>query len=244
MMLPGTYKGSGNMNIRLTHSYKVITTQYPNDATRTIIDCERQGWGFQMYSGAYSLIGVTIKNCIAPLRDISSQLNGQTLGGALFIESVGSAKNISNCIFECNEADIGGGIYIYSASVLMNNVIVQNNKAHNHSAGIHVASGYLRLSNESFVRNNKAYGKGGGMYLYSGTIELFNKSAIKSNTAEGAGGQNIYCQSATVNLYNDSWIDGSGAIVCNMCVIKQFDNHNKVTKDFCPTNPHPSHHPN
>ena len=145
-ILSGTYTGSGNVNLVLTQSWKVITTQHPHDSSQTIIDCQNNAWGIYMKSGAYSIIGLTIKNCIATTRDnvINKNHRNQTLGGALFIESVGSAKNIGNCTFENNEADIGGAMYINSASVILQNVVIQNNNAHNYSGGVYLQSAYLR----------------------------------------------------------------------------------------------------
>ena len=144
-ILAGTYKGSGNKNFTLSSSYYRITTEYPSDPSRTIIDCENDGFGFELYSGSYSIIGLTIQNCVAPYRALAAnKYNNQTLGGALFIQSVGTTPNISNCTLKNNNADIGAGIYIYSASVVLANALIEANKASNLSGGIYIESGYLR----------------------------------------------------------------------------------------------------
>eukprot|EP01084_Bolivina_argentea_P190346 327138_1 len=243
IILSGTYTGYGNTNITIDQSYTIITTDYPNDPSHTIIDCEKNSWGIVLLSDSYHITGLTVRNCVAPLRQsLTQQHQSQTLGGALFMQNLGIGT-INNCMFENNIADIGGAIYIHAAAVHLANTIVQNNRAENSSGGVHVQNADLRLLDETLIENNYAKENGGGIYSKSAGIELYNKSQIKSNSADNKG-NNIYCDNGHVNLYDDSDIDGSNNanyIVCVACDIKEFNDKHELKKNLCPSD-HPNNH--
>ena len=189
------------------HSSDYLIATEDNDPSSAIIDCQHNGWGFELWSGSYSIQGLTVRNCVAPLRGVAYKHRQQTLGGALFIESAGSVPNIRHCVFDGNEADIGGAIYVYSAHSVLEDVVVRNNRAFNLSGGVYVESGHLGIREGTVIETNSADHDGGGLYAVAASIDLFDESKIRSNTAEQRG-SNVFCDGATINLYNDSDIEG------------------------------------
>ena len=71
--------------------------------------------------------------------------------------------------------------------------------------------------------------------MHSGNIELYNDSVIRSNTA-GNAGNDIYCDNAGINLYNESVIGDVGGVICVACAIRKFDESYRIKKDYCPSN--------
>jgi predicted outer membrane repeat protein len=103
LVLPGTYSGPGNLEIRF-HAKEVVLRSLEGPGT-TIIDCARAGRAFSLrYSAGPDPVidGFTIMNG-----------NGGNQGGA--IECFAYSPVISHCIFINNTARYGGALYFNGA---------------------------------------------------------------------------------------------------------------------------------
>ena len=60
----GTYTGDGNVNLSLSNSFSTIRGE--NSASKTIIDCENNGYfGILLDSGTFTIEDISVVNCNA-----------------------------------------------------------------------------------------------------------------------------------------------------------------------------------
>lgn len=189
LVSPGTYSGSGNVDIRFNGKPVEVVSTYGADAT--IIDCQGAARGF-IFDGAETpssvLSGFTIINGNA----------GIQAGGGIFIamdEGEGDgdmipllpcSPTIRNCVIRDCRAGMGGGIYVSSLS----RAIIENCTIVNDSAG-----------------------QGAGiMYERATTDALFNRSIVAFNKGEGIRGAYFGSRSLTwaCNVY---WGNSGGDVV-------------------------------
>lgn len=158
-------------------------------------------------------------------------------GGAIMINGLSNSADsqithaIHDCIFEGNEANAGGAIFVSSANVSFNNLKFNNNKA-NSGGAVSVSSGPslgkgLEIYNSEFT-NNTAVDNGGaidvsgsfivdngkftansansgGAISVSGSDPVFIKnSAFKDNTAKTLGGA-VYSHGGTLEIHNSTF---------------------------------------
>ncbi len=99
----------------------------------------------------------------------------------------------------------GGGMYVYSSSPVVNNVIISNNKSDFYGGGIYCENSWLVLTNVT-ISNNTATKIGGGGLFATNSSPIFNNTTISNNTASNGGG--IMVQGSTtisnVNIINNT----------------------------------------
>jgi len=108
------------------------------------------------------------------------------------------SDNYSNSYFNDNHNayNKGGGIYILSGNIAMNNSIVNSNKSNSYA------------SDPSWNSNRNAYSYGGGIYIDNGSLEMINcivsNNSCKAVADGGTGveGGGIYSENGAVNLQN------------------------------------------
>lgn len=188
LVLDGTYRGAGNVNVDLLG--KAITVRSRNGPAVTVVDCEgmaeTRGFVFQTNEFRNTILdGFTITN-----GNMNGATPSQQRGGGVYCFQ--SGPTIRNCLFAANSAFEGGGM----ASVFGEPFIVRTRFMENTSTaeggGIFNVDGYPKLIN-SELRGNAAGGSGGAMYNFSCSFgdgpgpELTN-CLIVNNTAHGSGG--------------------------------------------------------
>ena len=215
----GTYSGELNINISIFNTNTVL--QSVNGPENTIIDCENNGYGFNIISNSIIIQGFTVKNCQAIPRDNTIKYSGTQLGGAFFIQS--TSTTLYDMIIEQNEAQYGGGFYIYSNSIFIYNSIIRNNKASDKGAGLYIESAYVRLGN-TILHDNNCEIYGGGAYIYSAELDLQGSSKVYNNIAGNSGNQ-IYCNNSRIIAdSNDNIPDTNGPVSCIDCHINVLNN--------------------
>lgn len=145
--------------------------------------------------------GITISDSI-----IANNTTGQEGGGINFSGSAGVVMEITNSTISGNTADLGGGIYNWTAgTLLLSNVTVSGNGAAVAGGGIYVASGIAVLTNVTVSLNDSPSAVPG-----SSVGGLLPPPA----TPAPVGGAGIYNQVASVSLRNTIVAGNTGGDNC------------------------------
>lgn len=128
-------------------------------------------------------------------------------GGGICVES--ASVTIDDTEINENQAGIGGGIWLFSATSaeitdteINENTSLASSVYSGSGGGIYSYNTILNIS-DCEIEENEAAGLGGGVYCSSKTTNIFDTS-IKENTAETGGA--VYAINATLNItpVNDS----------------------------------------
>ena len=111
----------------------------------------------------------------------------------------------------------GGGVFVQSANLSLENVVVRDNIAGANGGGVYSGTGVFRFINSSAI-NNLAQGNGGGGGLsYGGNGSLIQRSVISGNQApRGGGGVEISGGTSTIletTIENNSTNGGGGGVL-------------------------------
>jgi parallel beta-helix repeat protein len=135
--------------------------------------------------------------------------NSAQYGGGIIV-GTSSFLTLADSIVSNNETTwrYGGGIYIGSATAVINNTeITGNTVGSQHGGGVYVTgAGASTTINNSNVSNNTA-GYGGGVFVKDSATVTINDSSINDNTTSLDGG-GLYSGTATVNV-NRTVISGN-----------------------------------
>ncbi len=149
LVADGIYSGQGNINVRVRASKNLIIRSENGPAT-TIIDCQRNGRGFEFQFDRDSTVvldGFTIRNGYV-----------EGAGGAI-LANRGGFPTILNCVFVNNEANYGGAMYFNGIGVSIPIARLRNLTFYNNSAKLGGAIYYqnsieeITIENSIFVRN-------------------------------------------------------------------------------------------
>lgn len=148
-----------------------------------------------------SISGLTIQN--------GKSSDGAGVKIASTATSLTTTVNISNCIFNSNEATVkGGGIYNESDVLNITNTVFNNNLG----GGVY-NKGFFTVSNSTFSNNTSNYG--GGLYTFGGSIV---NCTFNGNNAVFNGGAifNSGGQPAIINctVAGNSAIVAGGGVAC------------------------------
>ncbi len=239
LVADGTYSGTGNREI--DYLGKTVTVTSENGADYSIIDCEKNGRGFNFVSGEDSfskLEGFTITNGCPPDHgggiylyesspdiadciisgNIGSGYSGS--GGGIYCRS--SSPDISHCRIIDNIAlgaiSDGGGIKCYdSSSPAIAYCIISGNTVGDDGGGISSGFSSPELFNCN-ITGNISDNRGGGIYLYKSPSDITG-CIISENTSSNQGG-GIYIENSSPSMtdcfvqLNSSNNEGGG-IFCN-----------------------------
>ncbi len=103
----------------------------------------------------------------------------------------------------------GGGIYNYSGSPTLSNLVISSNLAVNDGGGLYNELDSNPTLNNSTISGNTAEDDGGGIYNELNSNPTLNNSTISGNTADGKGG-GLYNYESSPTL-NNSTISGNTA---------------------------------
>ena len=81
---------------------------------------------------------------------------------------------------------IGGGIYVWYADPVLENLIIQNNSVDHHGGGLYIGVSESVLNN-LLIKNNTAGATGSGIYFYSAQGVTLKNSVIAGNSAAAYG---------------------------------------------------------
>jgi len=119
-------------------------------------------------------------------------------GGGLRV--VGGSPTITNCVFNANFGNNGGGVYVGTSSVpRLTACTLIDNTAFLSGGGLYVAAGGQPNCNRCQFLGNLAMAFGGGIHNATGSVDLFN-TVFSGNTASSGGG--IYNQLGSSDLQN------------------------------------------
>ena len=129
------------------------------------------GGGINVYQGYLTLTNSILKDNHAP-----------ELGGGIFYSDYPYSSSIKNLVLENNNANLGGGIYVGTLTVSMQNITLKGNSALNGAAIYN--TGNLTLRDMTFSSNNAA-NQGGAIYTSSALT--VDNADFTSNEARYAG---------------------------------------------------------
>jgi len=143
-----------------------IGLRYNGDSTLTIsdycyiVDNDDQGIYFDGSNGG----SINVSNC-----NISGNGDNSKDGGGIYIFDDDSASSvISNCIFEDNNGDSGGGLAVEESSSLdIKNSVFQGNTASDDGGGIRNKDSFIDVTGCTFIGNSAGDFGGGGIYTYA-----------------------------------------------------------------------------
>jgi len=115
--------------------------------------------------------------------------NRALLWGAGVIVYTNAHADFNGFSFEENQAEIGGGIFMYSqSSASVSNSRVVSNVASKHGAGVRMDGRSRLVLINTRVSNNVASLTGGGAHVSTGAILTLNGGEISENTAANGAG--------------------------------------------------------
>ncbi len=117
----------------------------------------------------------------------------------------------------------GGGIYIKTGDVVLNDVTLSNNAATTQGGGLCIMNGKVRIIN-SRITGNTAGIQGGGIFQDAGELTL-SSSTVSGNSASTQGG-GLFANRATTQLVS-STVSGNTALMGS----GMFNNLGAVTLD-------------
>ncbi len=249
LVLDGTYRGPGNVNINF--GGRLITVRSENGPDVCAVDCEgsanrafdlRSGEtpdavidGFTLKNAGFlaalrisQTAAATIRNCI--IRD-NAGLNA--CGGAMISSSTSATTVFSRCRFTGNSgggatASPGGAVLVYGYErVDFVDCVFSGNRARYGAAVATKANGQVRLINCDFVRNYASVA-GGGVLLGTTYLEsqLVNCRFV-GNSGGGLGGGIAICNLDPAiyytYLYNCTFA-GNGAVLGRSIGTEAIDN--------------------
>eukprot|EP00026_Physarum_polycephalum_P015081 Phypoly_transcript_15683.p1 GENE.Phypoly_transcript_15683~~Phypoly_transcript_15683.p1 ORF type:complete len:274 (+),score=28.82 Phypoly_transcript_15683:85-906(+) len=167
----GVYKGVGNKNLNISSQDTSIVSV--NGPGATIIDCENDGYGFDLFSGSFTITGLTIRNCF---RDAEATYEDHSYGGGAF--SIHSTfTSLNNMVLENNDAKgLGGAVYIYSNAVVFTNTTITRNNVTGVGGGVYVESADLQLNNAT-ITGNKASINASDLFCIRASVELNDQTS-------------------------------------------------------------------
>ena len=172
---------------------------YNGDSTLTIsdycyiVDNDDQGIYFDGSNGG----SIDVSNCvIAGHQPPVSPRDG----GGIYIKSASSPSSISNCIFEENYGNCGGGLAVKESSSLdIKNSVFQGNTASQGGGGLHNQDSFIDVTGCTFIGNSTSVFGGGGIYTYEASYAadtdidnciFWNNIADDDGNQIGCGGSN------------------------------------------------------
>jgi parallel beta-helix repeat protein len=214
ILQPGTYTGSGNVDLNFQGKAITIRSVNPSDpcnVAATIIDCggslTTPHRAFTFASGETSssiLWGLTIKK---------GYVNGNGAGVYCYY----SAPTMRDCVFTGNQAKgykmAGGAIACYNSSPTITGCTITGNSASYYGGGISCRDASSPVITGTRVIGNSAGAEGGGIYCWVNSCPYIKNCLIAQNTSGDVGG-GIYLFECTAIDPNTS--DDPNTISCTI----------------------------
>jgi len=176
-----------------------------------------QGQGRVVF--AVSGIALNLEN-LHLIHGDATQGGGVSLGGGgIYITS--SVLTLNNVQVYENMAEQGGGIYAYTGTLTINDGAVSNNVATNNGGGIYLLDQQTTLSGISLIDNtlDASIGQGAGIYALRGTLVLTDGVSLASNVGTQYGG-GAYLENCHATFYDTAVISNTAGRGAGMNVIQ------------------------
>ena len=138
-------------------------------------------------------------------------------GGAINVRSSGTAKSISDCVFENNNASYGGAIVFGGGKIENSNFISNNGLATTDgvTGGAVYSKGAVTVLNSSFTDNRLSSKKSYGSAIYMGNGGTIENSNFTGNYVDPAGGSSyggtVYNKAGTLTVKDCEFEDNTGS---------------------------------
>ena len=145
------------------------------------------------------------------LRDLKIEENTADYGGGIFLFS--SSTKMKNILFRQNQAtEDGGGLLAYFSNPSLEDVVFANNEAEKGGGAAFVYSSSPRFVRTVFHRNNAAR-KGGAIYSFLNCGFSLKNCLLIRNYAKYGGG--IYLNNSDPQIRNVTFFGNTGGIYCD-----------------------------
>jgi len=176
LVMPGTYTGTGNINLVFVGTDCVLKGS--GGAQSVTIDCAAAGRAFYFYSwetSACVVEGLTIAN------------GSQVYGGAMYF--INSSPTIRDCVITGNTGSVlGGAVMISDNSEPSFTAVWFNNNNAEYGAAVAINNPLSPSFDACKFNNNTAVYAGGAVHTDSGAAPTFDECVFDSNTAGATGG--------------------------------------------------------
>ena len=136
-----------------------------------------------------------------------------SFGGGMYTYS--GTLTLRNIIFSGNSAHGGGGICNYYSSPTLTNVTFSGNSASGHGGGMYNFNGSPTLMDVTFS-GNSASGHGGGMYNSGKSSPMLTNVIFSGNSADSGGGMYNYGNPRLTNVaFSGNSANQHGGGMCN-----------------------------
>jgi len=185
--------GSGTLLAQGSLGSKITFTAYGTNPS----------WGHLYFNNTSASGNSKLEYCIIEKGNATGL--GVPYGGALLVQS--SKLDISNCIIRNNQANWGGGVFLYSGYTLnISNTLIDGNTVATGGGGIYFWNGTTSTITNCIITNNVAggdaayyYGGGGVMIGHQvSNIRIIN-SVIANNTCSVIGDNVLFFQNSSSN---------------------------------------------
>ncbi|MBN1766768.1 MAG: hypothetical protein JW860_16055 [Sedimentisphaerales bacterium] len=191
----GVYSSTGNYDIDF-HG-RDITVRSENGPESCVIDCQNLGRGFifHSYESSDAIVqGFSIINGIATSNPEIKEINRHNYGGGIYIEN--SDPIINNCIINNNKAPARAMFYGYGGAVYAcNSEITLENCILNHNQADYGGGCYVESGTLNLsaceINNHNILAWGGSIYLYNSNMHAAD-SVLQNNRAYGCSGIYFY----------------------------------------------------
>lgn len=214
---------------------------FNEEASPTVRNCRFAGNtaldGGGMYNGWRT--SPTIINCTFEDNWAIADSGGYSGWGGGMYNDTGVSLVVDGCVFERNHAiHWGGGLFIWTASVEIENSRFTDNSSGEHGGGIFAWGAKLTINNSAF-NNNTATGKGGGIDSFNRCFSTLADCTFSNNSAKWGGGAISNSLESSLNASGCSFSGnstewGGGAIdnAESQLAINSCDFFNNSAEDF------------
>ena len=133
--------------------------------------------------------------------------------GGISVQNNGNLEMFAGTIISGNESNIGGGIYVNSASFIMYGGIISGNTGSIASGGVRISFNANFIMWDGTIKNNSSGTHGGGVSLHIDSTFTMNGGTIKGNIANaGSGGGGVLVANNSTFSMTEGTIEGNTAL--------------------------------
>jgi len=167
---------------------------YGDGASNTIIDCQNDGYGFELHSGTFYIYDITIQNCV---KNVSVPISGNFSGGAA-VAVTSTDTELHNVRLINNYAKgLGGAIFAKSTTVFLYNTEISGDQTNLYGGGIYTQSADFEIYNSTIIGNSDRTGKN-DILCISASVNLYGNSSVDK----------VFCEACSITKNQQSLCQG------------------------------------